>query len=177
MRRVYTRANEEWAWDATDPARSSSARDSDGPNNFRRVRRSPNCRRGSRSREKRKTRAGKRKGEREEESGEHLSEIGNERTPMRTERYEGTKGGRGGGSWWHLTLSESGHVHCSPLILVLAVALSNASIGGSRRFECSLYFPLRLPSPSPLFFLLSSRETQREKRSLEARSKGSCGAS
>jgi len=36
---------------------------------------------------------------------------------------------------WHLTLSESGHVHCSPLILVLAVALSNASIGGSRRFE------------------------------------------
>lgn len=64
-----------------DPARSSSASrdDSDGPSNFRRVRRSRIAAAAiSRSREKGKRARGGKKGRgREEESGEHLSEIEN----------------------------------------------------------------------------------------------------
>lgn len=92
-------------------------------------------------RKKRKTDAGKKDG-REEKSGKH--ERNRERVAGEHESATRRRDGRAGREQWHLTLSESGHVHCSPLILVLAVALSNASIGGSRRFECSVYFPLRL---------------------------------
>lgn len=78
---------------------SASRRDSDGPSNFRRVRRSQiaaTLRPRSRSREKENTRGKKGLGRVEEESGEHLSEIGNERTLVNTARKASrrTKGRR-----------------------------------------------------------------------------------
>lgn len=127
----------------------------------------------SRSREKENTRGAKkrtRKGGGKWRALERNRE--HERTPMNTAHEASTTDeGTAEGSRWHLTLSESGHVHCSPLILVLAVALSNASIGGSRRFECSLYFPFRLPSPpcAPFRFhrdAMRKKASQRDRKDL-----------
>lgn len=121
-------------------------------------------------RKKRKTEAVRKKKKKEdgrEKKAASTSEIGNEWTRVRHD-------GRAGREQWHLTLSESSCVHCSPLILVLAVALSNGSIGGSRRFERSLYFPVRLLYlRTSLSVSIGARWEREKKKTLSPRSNGS----
>ena len=58
--------------------------------------------------------------------------------------------------------AESGHVHCSALILESVVALCNASIGGSRA-DPNVYLSTSAPPRARVCLRARSRERERER--------------